>query len=103
MLVFRICLGWIVSKMEELTKLGKLLELAEQIGITIRRAPGAGLDSERPGGSLVRLRDSEMLFLDPTASTADQVAVVTNALRGRAELKDKFIPPGLGLQDQPFA
>ena len=81
--------------MEELTKLNKLLELAEQVGITIRRAPGAGDGSEHPGGSLVRLRGSEMLFLDPTASTSDQISAVTTALKGRAELQDQFIPPGI--------
>lgn len=81
--------------MEELAKLGKLLELAEQFGIAIRRAPGAGDGGEHPGGSLVRLRDSEMLFLDPTASTADQIAAVAVALQGRAELREQFIPPGI--------
>jgi len=81
--------------MEELSKLGKLLELAEQVGITIRRDPGAGDGGEHPGGSLVRLRESEMLFLDPTASTSDQISVAAAALKGRAELQDQFIPPGL--------
>ncbi len=79
--------------MEELTKLSKLLELVEQVGITIRRAPGAGDGGEHPGGSLIRLKGSEMLFLDPTASTSDQISAAANALRDREELCDQFIPP----------
>jgi hypothetical protein len=79
--------------MDELSKLSALIDLAEQLGFTVRRAPSAGDSSEHPGGSFVRLRGKDMLFLDPTAATSDQISVVARALQGRAELQDKFLPP----------
>jgi hypothetical protein len=57
--------------------------------------PSAGDSPEHPGGALVRLRQREMLLLNPSASTADQIAAVAGALRGRAELADRFLPPEL--------
>jgi hypothetical protein len=80
--------------MDDLSALNALLDLAEQLGITVRRAP-ASETGEHPGGALVRLGQREMLFLDPSASTADQLTAVMAALRGRRELDDHFIPPDL--------
>jgi len=80
------------SGMDELTKLSTLIDLAEQLGFIVRRAP-AGDGGEHPGGALVRLGKKEMLFLDPTASTADQINVVAAALKDRPQLQDKFLPP----------
>jgi hypothetical protein len=71
-----------------------LIDLAEQIGITVRRAPATD-GAEHPGGAWVRLRDREMLFLDTSASTADQMNVIVTALRGRKDLEDTFLPPGI--------
>ncbi|MBN1555828.1 MAG: hypothetical protein JXA11_13885, partial [Phycisphaerae bacterium] len=89
--------------MDDLSRLGALIDLAERVGIVIRRAPASTLESsEHPGGAWVRLRGKEMLFLNPAASTADQMNVAVEALRGRAELADQFIPPELrDLLDAP--
>ena len=73
--------------------LRRLLDLAEEVGITIRRVPAAGDGADHPGGALVRLKGREMLFLDPTAAPADQLAVVASALRGRQEIANRFLPP----------
>jgi hypothetical protein len=74
-------------------KLRALVDLAEALGITVRRAASAGQSPQHPGGALVRLRGQEMLFLDPTAPATDQIDVVVEALRGRAELDELFLPP----------
>ena len=80
--------------MEPQTQLNALIDLAESLGITVRRVPSAGgVSGERPGGALVRLRGKEMIFLDPSAGVADRIDVVAAALRGRGELADKFLPP----------
>jgi hypothetical protein len=80
--------------MDEHAQLRALLDLAESIGIEVRRAPpGEAPSGERPGGALVRLRDREILFLDPAASPADRIAVAAAALAGRSRLEDVFLPP----------
>ncbi len=80
--------------MELSSQLRALLELAESLGITIRRAPAADDRPAHPGGALVRLRGQEILFWDPTASPADQINVVAAALRDkRQQLENRFIPP----------
>ena len=73
-------------------QLAALVDLAESLGITIRRAPVMG-GGEHPGGALVRLKGSEMLFLDPTAAIAEQIEAAASALRGRPQLADRFLPP----------
>jgi hypothetical protein len=80
--------------MDEISKLTALLDLAEEMGIMVRRAP---LDDSagHPGGALVRVGEREMLFVDPTAPTGDQIGVVASALGGRAELDDRYLPPSL--------
>jgi len=81
--------------MDEAAKLRRLLEVAESIGIGIRRAPAAAepVGSEHTGGALVRLRGRELLFLDPAASLADRIAVVAAALAGRSQIETMFLPP----------
>ena len=73
-----------------------LLDLARDIGITVRFVPMGG-DFPGPldhrGGSLVRLRDSEILFIDPTASPTDQIDAARIALSGREELENRFLSP----------
>jgi len=71
-------------------QLNELLDLVEQLGITIRRVPTR---EDSAGGALVRLKGREILFLDTEASVADQVATVAAALAGRKELADRFIRP----------
>ncbi len=70
----------------------RLVDLAEQLGIEVRPAPAS---EAHPGGAMVRLRGREILFLDPAASTEEQIPVLVSALAGRAELQDRFLPPEL--------
>ena len=80
--------------MDDLTKLSKLIDLAEEMGISVRRAPAMGDLSSR-GGGYVRLGNKEMLFLDPAAPTGDQVSVAVQSLQRHPELADRFLPPEL--------
>ncbi len=80
--------------MDTHSQLSALLDLAEQIGLTVRALPAMG-ESDHPGGALVRLRGREILFLDSTASLADRLDVTVRALAGRAELENRFLPPEL--------
>ena len=70
-----------------------LIDLAESVGIVIRRVRWSQDGREYPGGALVHLKGKEMLVLDPSAPIADQIDVVASALRGRAEIEDRFLPP----------
>jgi len=79
--------------MEQASQLAALIDLAESLGITIRRTPAAGGAEGHPGGAIVQLMGREILFLDPTASVADQIDAVAGALRGREELAQRFLPP----------
>lgn len=79
--------------MDSYLQLRQLLELAEAVGIEVRRAPESGESDAHPGGALVRLRGREVLFLDLSSSVGDRVAVVAAALRGRPELETMFLPP----------
>ncbi|MDY6913864.1 MAG: hypothetical protein SVT52_05355 [Planctomycetota bacterium] len=79
--------------MESESTLNSLIDLAESVGITIRRAPAAEGSSDHPGGAMVRLRGREMLFLDPTASVEDQISVLGAALRGRDEIENSYLRP----------
>lgn len=80
--------------MDAIAQLETLLDLAEEMGVTVRRVPDGG-KSDHPGGALVRLRGREVLFLDPTAAVADQLAVTARALRGRPQLDQRYLPPQL--------
>ena len=79
--------------MEQASQLAALIDLAESLGIAIRRTPAAGGSEGHPGGAIVKLMGKEILFLDPTASAADQIDAVAVALRGREELARRFLPP----------
>ena len=88
--------------MDAEAQLSALLDLAESMGIAVRRAPswalgetGPDADDGHPGGALVRLKGREVLFLDPTAPVADRIAVAAAALRGRPELDSHFLPPAI--------
>jgi len=76
------------------TKLSTLLDLAESLGMEVRRMPPMG-GTDHPGGALVRLRGKEILFVDPSASTGDCIDAVARALAGRPELADRFLPPDI--------
>ena len=72
--------------------LSTLLELAQSLNITVRTMP-SGLDGQHGGGSLVNLRGKEIIFLDGSADTAEQVAAIASALKGRPDLENRFLPP----------
>ncbi len=81
--------------MDASDQLERLIDLCEELGIAIRKAPaGSELGaSGHPGGAVVRLKGAEILFLDTTASLADQIAATASALAGRSEIEDRFLPP----------
>jgi hypothetical protein len=79
--------------MDEIGTLHRLIELAESLGVEVRKAPPGG--SDHPGGALVRLGSRQMLFLDPDAPVPDQIVVAVDALRSRPELEEQFLPPDL--------
>ena len=75
-------------------QLAALADLAESLGVEIRRAPAAEA-SGHPGGALVRLKGRDILFLDESASPAERIQVLASALAGREELATMFLPPVL--------
>ena len=83
-----------MNAIDPYARLESLLDLAEQVGLTVRQVSGTA-ETDHPGGALVRLKGSEVLFLDPAAAVADQLAVTARALRGRRELSGRFIAPEL--------
>ena len=79
--------------MDEFAKIDKLIDLAEELGIEVRRAPSLFGSMDHPGGSLIRLKGKEILFLDPDAPVEDQITVAARALRGRESLQQRFLEP----------
>ncbi len=82
--------------MDEYAQLRALLDLAESLGVEVRRTPSAlpgEAASGHPGGAMVKLRGKEILFLDPDAAVAERIEAAASALRGRPELEDVFLPP----------
>ena len=74
-------------------KLRMLTELAESVGVDVRRAPRGCDPADHPGGALVQLRGRPVVFLDPTASLPDQISVLAEVLRQRREIQDRYLPP----------
>ena len=74
-------------------QLNALIELAESLKIPVRRVPLGGDSADHPGGAMVRLKGEAVLFLDSAAAPEDQLAAVAAALRGREELRDRFLLP----------
>lgn len=72
-----------------------MLDLAEELGMTVREVPGLPGPGDHPGGALVRVKDRDVLMLDTQASLADRVSVAAAALADRPELADRFIAPQL--------
>ena len=84
--------------MDQTSQLEKLLDLARDLDITVRFAlAGIGFSptgsSNHPGGCLVRLRNTELLFIDPSAALADQIDAAREALEGREELANRYLSP----------
>lgn len=70
-----------------------LMELAEGVGLSVRSLPAALESSGPAGGSLVKLRGKEILFLDSSAAMGDQLNALAVALKNHKELEDRFIAP----------
>ena len=90
--------------MNEDMQLAAMMDLAEELGVEIRRVVNTGEPTEHPGGAVIRLKGNAIIFLDPTAAKGDQIAVLAAALAGRTELADRFLPPEIrALLDNPQA
>ena len=68
----------------------RLVELVSQMGITVRRADLGGA-----GGSLVRLRGQDVLFLDTSADPEDQLQRLAPDVARLPNLDDIYIIPEL--------
>ena len=79
--------------MDEYSQLAFLVDLAESLGFEVRQAARQVDSAEGRGGALVRLKGREILFIDPGASPAEQIAVVARALRDRPEITEMYLPP----------
>ena len=79
--------------MDDIRKLNLLVDLVQQLGVVIRRAPVSGDDGGHPGGSFITLRGKEILFLDTSAPTGDQINTTVTVLKNHPELTDRFLPP----------
>jgi len=80
--------------MDARRKLRRLRDLLESLGVEVRSSP-AGDSAPHRVGALIRLKDKEILFLDPHAGEDEQIRLLSSALRGREELEDRFLPPDL--------
>lgn len=81
--------------MEVDAMLSALLDLAGELGISVRMMPSMQEGSDHGGASLIRLRGQSILFVDASSTPADQISSVASALRGRAELTNRYLPPEL--------
>ena len=68
----------------------RLVELVSQLGITVRRADLGGA-----GGSLVKLRGQDVLFLDTSADPDDQLLRLAPDVACLPNLDDIYIIPEL--------
>ena len=80
--------------MDPISQLTALMDLAENLGVEIRRAPGGG-DGDHPGGALVRLRGKDIVFLNGDAAVVEQIEVLAAALAQKPEVQQMFLPPQL--------
>jgi len=79
--------------MDTVLLLTTLLELAETLGVEMRRVPHSADPDSHPGGAVVRLKGRQIVFLDGEADPTDQAQVLAAALRGRPEIAGMFLPP----------
>jgi len=78
--------------MQDHDLLAELLDLAKDAGLVLRRMPAESEDAER-GGSLVKLKGVEVLFLNESATPAAQIDAIAAALKGRPTIENRFLPP----------
>ena len=68
--------------------LHELLDLADRLGIEIRRVPLGG-----EGGGLCQLRGRSVLFVDTTAGQPDQLGRTAQALASLPDIEQSYLPP----------
>ena len=68
--------------------LNELLDLAEQMGLEVRRTYLGGA-----GGGLCRVRGKWVLFVDQSVNLIDQLAQTAEALAQRPDLQNYYIKP----------
>ena len=85
--------------MEDAALLAALIDLAEELGLPVRRLPpDAAFDEVGPSGSgLCTLRGQRMVWLAPSDPPERQVEVLARALREHAgdSLEMRFLPPAI--------
>ena len=85
--------------MDDAALLAALLELAEELGLPVRRLPAdAAFDGVGPTGSgLCTLRGRRMVWLAASDPPERQVDVLARALREHAgeSLEMRFLPPAI--------
>ena len=74
--------------MEAEALLSELLDVAERLGIEVRRAYLGG-----EGGGLCRLRGKEVLFVDVSAGVAEQVAETAAVMAGLERVQECYLLP----------
>ena len=79
--------------MDHERKLAVLTDLAESLGFSVRLVGGWSDSANHPGGAVVRLKGRDVIFLNPLAGVADRISVLAEALRGRAEIEEMYLPP----------
>lgn len=79
------------SKEEAL--LGHLKELAEKLGIKVRRE-GLNAEEATAGGGLCRLKGEYLLIVDASAPAADQIRLMVRAIK-QFPLGDVYIRPAV--------
>jgi hypothetical protein len=85
---------FLAGNMDPKKQLAALADLAEALGIEVRRAPSGDPSSpSRGGGAVVRLRGKSIIFLEESAPVQERISVLAGALAGREELAGRFLPP----------
>ncbi len=76
--------------MDAQAQLERVLELAEQLGLTIRHEPLGG-----DGGGLCRIRGQNVLFVDTSADAATRLERSLEALARIPGIDERFIRPDI--------
>ncbi len=74
--------------MESEAVLAELLALLESTGVSIRTEPMGGR-----GGGLCKMKDKQVFFVDTEATTAEMVAICSEAVREMVDLENIYIKP----------
>jgi len=84
-----------LKKMDPQRILSSLLDLAESLGIEVRLAPPRAefSDLDRGAGAAVRIQGRDVIFLDRSASPAEQIELLASVLARDNRLENCFLPP----------